>query len=748
MKIKPTKPSCSVLSLLGLGAIPALVLLSACTSAAFKPQTATAQTAAASRSDAAATPGEITRVHVSRVNGQSCQTAPVTFGQPFVPGDLSAGASLKAISHGQSLPIQTNVKARNADGSARHAVITLDAPCDGGPVALVKTTAPGQHASPLSLHDVLASSFDTRLSLHINGQPWQLDARRLLRRVQQAGGCKNAKIYCKRWLAGPLASEWVVGAPLQNAAGDKQSHLMAYFAVRAYGPAPVKRVRTDVVVENDWAYVPNPRNIKYDAQISVAGGPSKAFKDLTHYKHARWHHVVWWGANHAAPLYAALNPLYMQATPAVPSYQYVKISRHLLTHARQHCPPMKSCGITSHMEITGAQPQIGPLPRWSSAYVIDPAYSMFRWMLANSDAMGSYGIHYREQDTGNVLSLTRHPCATTLGPGRMKHCDKAPHAKNNFTRCHHHCHTPLHADEAHHPAPTYIAYLSTGDWYYATEMSFWADWILYVQNPKYRAFAKGLVYSNQLRGQAWGLRTLGDAAYLLPDNAPLKHYFNQVVATNIAWYNKHYTHNPKANKLGALASWHTVIYPSHGKLHRTGIATWQQSFFTWEAGNLADQGFAGANALRNWVSQFQVGLMTAPGYCWELASSYYVRIRDHRGSSNYYDTFAEVFNKSFPQFKGLNCNDHDAVNAAIIKDEGKKHFHYPPGSMVGYPYSDTGFPANFQIGLAAAAKSDLPNAVKAWNIFAHRNTQPSYAKSPQFAVVPTGLHAITAAHRQ
>ena len=64
------------------------------------------------------------------------------------------------------------------------------------------------------------------------------------------------------------------------------------------------------------------------------------------------------------------------------------------------------------------------------------------------------------------------------------------------------------------------------------------------------------------------------------------------------------------------------------------------------------------------------------------------------------------------------------------------------GEMSGYPYSATGLPANFQIGVAAAADSNLPNAKAAWIIFQSRSVQPAapnaYNIYPNFAVWQRG----------
>lgn len=692
-----------------------------------------AQTSAAYASQAA-----ITDVMIQKVGG-NCDTAPVTFGQPFKKGDLPRNEHLRGEYSGERLPTQVDVKARNDDGSARHAVITLRVPCaaadSGEPIKLSKgeATPQGDATPDVALSDVIKSDYDSHLQLQIDGERWQINARVLLQQVSRAGGCEKSATFCKRWLKGPLASEWVIGAPLRDASGQPHPHLMAYFAIRAYGPGPVKRIRTDVTVENNWAYAADPQNYQVQPTISVAGRSKPAYESepFTHYRQARWHHVVWWGDSEVRPLYAKINSQYLQSTAAVPQYARGKLSSKLL-NKRQTCPPMQPCEQTPHMEQTGAQAAIGPLPRWSAAFVINPDYRIFRWMLANTDALGGYAFHYRQQDTGEPLSILDHPCATTVWPARQARCKVPPHGDDRFPKCHGNCKSPLNPDIAHHPAPAVAAYVATGDWYYASEMAFMASWVSFWQNPAYRGYIKTLVHRTQTRGQAWSLRTLADAAYLLPDDAQHKKLFNQAVANNIDWYTKNYVNNPDANKLGAVIE--SMPYSFQG-VKRTGVATWQQSFFAWSLGNLVDQRFTGAESVRDWFSRFQIGLMTSPGYCWERASAYNVRIAK-KPYADFYETFRDVYEQTSPELVSAGC-DPEKLNAAIKRHEGEKNFAYPPGTMVGYPKSPTGFPANFQIGLAADAHSSLPNAREAWNKFASRKIQPDYRSSPQFAVVPS-----------
>jgi hypothetical protein len=400
-----------------------------------------------------------------------------------------------------------------------------------------------------------------------------------------------------------------------------------------------------------------------------------------------------------------------------------------MQRVQNDCGPMQRCDQTKDMSTTGAQDGIGPMPRWTSAYVIDPSHQAYQWMLANSDALASYGVHYRDQLTGQPVSVDAHPCATLIEAAESARCPVAPHANDSFPHCTSECKSPFAPNIAHAPSPAYVAYLVTGDLYYLEELKFWADWVEVQQNPAYRDYLTGLIDRSPLRAQAWSLRTLGYAAYILPDNDPLKSYFNRVVGNNIKWYNQNYTDDPSANKLHIITNG-SIVYPN-GSSDLTGIATWQASFFTWAVGNLNDLGFAGANKLLNWVAPFQVNLMMSPDFCWIVASGYELQVRDTK-QSPFYDSLRTVYAKTYPELQDLACGSREMAEF-LSKPNG---YQYPPNAMVGYPKSATGFPANFQIGLAAATDSDDRSAGQAWAVFANRADKPDYTGAPQFAVLP------------
>ncbi|MBV5346278.1 MAG: hypothetical protein JZU63_12565, partial [Rhodoferax sp.] len=91
-------------------------------------------------------------------------------------------------------------------------------------------------------------------------------------------------------------------------------------------------------------------------------------------------------------------------------------------------------------------------------------------------------------------------------------------------------------DAAHQASFAYIPYLVSGDSFYLDEIQFWANWNMGRQNPGYRSRNLGLINSDEMRAQAWSLRSLGESARALPDSHVMKEYFKTKLSNNLAWY--------------------------------------------------------------------------------------------------------------------------------------------------------------------------------------------------------------------
>ena len=687
---------------------------------------------------------------------------PVTFGQVFKDGDVPSGATLTATFNGQPVTLQVDPKATNPDGSLRHAVLTAMVPSLAAAAKLPLTLAIGPNlpaGTPVTLSQLLATRYDAAASFNIGGKIYSISARGLLQAADIAAACRPWGIQCNTWLSGPLVGEWVVNGPVTAADGSTNPHLRVYFAVRAYAgatPGTVGMVRTDIIVENSNAYAPQGQP-QYTATLT-SGSASYTSPALTQYAYTRWHHDLWW--NDVQPqVYLQQDTQYIQASGAVSRYMALTPDASFLAGLRQTCAPLDYCDQTKTMGNTGAQPAIGPLPRWTSVYIIDPDVRAYNWMLANTDALGAYSIHYRDPATGWPLSIQRHPDVTIINweyantvakqnnaNGAQYKADLLPTCTSNAvvgtcTATSYKTGNPDRWDNAHQPAESYVPYMVTGDYYYMSELAFGASHNEAWSNETYRGYSKGLIDTShsQPRGKAWVLREMVDAAWLLPDSYPLKAEFNADVNNAIADFNATYTDNPNANPLGVING---TDYALNGHAN-VGIAPWQQDFATWSANHAAELGFAGAAQFRNWLAKFQIGLMTdwitnpAQGFCWLMASSYSLQVKDFSG--NWLPDFTAVYAATFPSLLGHTCNSPSMIAALA----GFKSRPWQVGEMPGYPDSATGYPANLQIGLAAAADSGLPNAQTAWNLFASRSIKPSgdtaYDNYPNFALLPRYL---------
>jgi hypothetical protein len=309
------------------------------------------------------------------------------------------------------------------------------------------------------------------------------------------------------------------------------------------------------------------------------------------------------------------------------------------------------------------------------------------------------------------------------------------------------CLSPYGDDTAHQPSLAYLPYVVTGDYYYLEELQFWVASNPLGTDPSAAGYGRGLVRWQQVRGQAWSLRTLGHAAYITPDAHPLKDYFTKQMDWNLDYYNTTYVvGNP--NKLGA--------YDGSGEnaFESPATAPWQDDFLTWSFGYLTELGFGRAAPILQWKAKYSVGRMTAPGYCWINGAPYSLKFRDS-DTTPLYQSFAELYSANYKNdniynengglvpppagvnFLDLPCGSQaQASYFAYINNYAAGGWVWAPGRMTGYADSAVGNPAIMQIALAVAKDSGIPNAADAWTIFSKRAVKPDYSGSPQFDIVP------------
>ena len=643
---------------------------------------------------------------------------PVTYGQVFAPGAVERGARLAGrLADGSSVPLQVDVKASHPDGSLRHAIISAILPAPGAkPLALgLVPTDKAPAAGDTKPAALLRAGLTASVKAMVEGRPYTASLDKLL-----AAAKPDA------WLAGPVVQEWLVSTPLLGPGGEPHPHLAARFAVRWF-PA-LEQARIDVTIENNWAFEPGPRNIGYDLEIQVGGKPVYAREGLEHYHHARWRKLFWWGGDPA--IHVRHDPGALIATRALPNYdRSVRVDGRTLDKmaAAWSGPKTEPMGVGQAMRAmptTGGRPDIGLLPGWAAMYLLGMDRRAGEITFGTADLAGSWSVHYRDRRTGLPVSLIDYPYMTVMG---MPSDTRNPRTGRSeaFPVCARAdaCKTPNRQDVAHQPNFAYLPYLLSGDHYYLEELQFWAMYSVFNSNPAYRENIKGLLKPEQVRGQAWGLRTLAEAAYITPDGHPLKNDFLRILDSNLDWYNAEYPRNPAANPLGAIVNGYAVTYQ-----RKTALAPWMDDFFTSAIGHIAELGFAKARPLLAWKAKFPVLRMTGEGSCWITAAMYNLTMRDS-ANSPYYRSIGEAFRASHaPELKDLPCGG--AQMAAALKMK--------PDEMTGYSGEATGFPSNMQPALAYAADVLGEEGQRAWRKFMARSVKPDYGTGPQFAIVPRG----------
>ncbi|MFP5391787.1 MAG: hypothetical protein ACLGI6_09610, partial [Gammaproteobacteria bacterium] len=473
------------------------------------------------------------------------------------------------------------------------------------------------------------------------------------------------------------------------------------------------------------AYEAQPQNFTYDAQIAVGAQTVYSKAALTHYHHARWRKVFWWGAE--PQVHIKHNTAYLIASRALPNYdQSVKFSETFLNAYKAawtgaKIEPMGTGLAMPAMGTTGGRPDIGILPGWATTYLLSMDKRAKDVTLGTADLAGSYSLHYRNKVTDRPVSIAEFPYMTILGRASDT-LNPATRKYESFPVCATTtaCTTPNSGDTDHQPGFAYLPYMVTGDYYYLEELQFLAMYSTFFSNPYYREYGKGLVKSDQVRGQAWSLRTIGEAAYITPDNDPFKPQFAHFVSSNVAWYDANYTNN-RAAPLGILTHGYAVVYDS-----ATGIAPWMDDFFTAAIGHLVELGNENARPLLQWKGRFPIDRMTGADTCWINASVYSLKVRDS-STSPLYTTIGQAFKATHPAaYTALACGGADM--AAYLK--------LKVGEMTGYSSDGQGYPSNLQPALAYAADASGADGAAAWQKFMARSVKPDYTQGAQFAIVP------------
>lgn len=524
----------------------------------------------------------------------------ITFGTVLAQGQLPKGDGIAAVIGGKVEPAQIDVKNRYPDGSALFGIVTLRTPSitSGADAAVMlrKATAPQGTvaiAPALQKHDVTIM-----LAFHQPGMPTNyvtIDAAKLLAHAEAAGTASP-------WLAGPLVSGTRISKTITGS-------LRLVIDLRAYASG---NVEADVQLNNDIAMSPKGGTETYGITIAQGGAPVFAVPSIHQFQYQDWHTIIRSGGR--VPINVVHDIAAMERTGIIPAYDLsIGMPRADLIRELKEVTapgwdaPLAVDGVTQYMPMVGGRGSIGPTTAANAVWLITQNPVAAEYAIGQADASGAVPWHFFYEKTGAFLTTADIPNIWVDPRG-------GPHSSTTGLTQQVNPKTGWHPDVAHEPDLSFIPYLLTGRRYFLDQQNAEADYSEVGQWPAAQARngGEGIIVgpSEQVRGAAWSLREVADAAYIDPDGSPMRHYFKTMIANNMAYLKRN------------IPAWTKQEGQPYGYIIGTygsgfvAFAPWQQDYFASTMATMVRQHVPGAKAVMLWENHFLAGsvLINTPGY--------------------------------------------------------------------------------------------------------------------------------------
>lgn len=521
--------------------------------------------AGATTSDSRPSPVKDT-LRIDDTSGRTQTNRPVSVARAFRRGEIPQFA--RASVNGNPVLTQCDVKNRWPDGSLKYAVISFVLPNLSGKRSVeisFSNQETGNNQGYAEKNDLLHTDYDFDATIEMkSGSTQVISAREML--------TKGAFRY---WLQGPIVTAVIIEDRTPDRSfdkdfGDGSKALHPIFEAWFY-PAS-KKVYIGYTVENMWASSEisrSMRDLSYSLSLSAGlAAPRIKFSEptFTHIARTRWHKRFWIGDDPPS-IRVDHNFAYWTSTQAIPNWDTSIHVTNALVSSRTGADSAadriegnaRGIGLyQKELSEGGASDWIGLAPLWDILYLYSMDDRSLRNSLGNADLVGRIPWNFREADTkagtghffdssgkvdtfGRVISVNARKritlsdlpqtCAGGLGADEIK---TGPMDGQGWV-----------VTRDHMPDVAYMPYLFTGQYYYLESLqlqaAFIVGWKLGCTEESYnRQGDEGFLHDTQVRGDAWGFRTLAYAAFISPDGSPEKAYFEDKLLNNIAeWEGGH-----------------------------------------------------------------------------------------------------------------------------------------------------------------------------------------------------------------
>ncbi len=558
MRMCPLRIGCADWNSSFVVAMFALAL--ACCIAPFEP------VAGATTSSPAKAPPVSDTLRIYETSGKTQANRPVSIARAFRQGEIAQFA--QASINGNPVLTQCDVKNRWSDGSLKYAIVSFvvpNLPGKGSVVVSFSNQATGNNAGYAAKDDLLGKEYDYDATTEMNSNGAQtVSAREML-----------AKGAFRYWLQGPIVTAVIVedrtpARSFDKDFGDGSKALHPIFESWFY-PAS-KKVFVGYTVENMWASSDasrSMRDLSYALTLRAgAAAPKIKFTEpaFTHIGRTRWHKRYWIGDDPPS-IRVDHNFAYWTSTHAIPNWDTSIRLTSALVASRIGADSTvdriegNANGIGAFQKDLiqgGASDWIGPAPTWDILYLYSMDDRSLRNSLGNADLAGRIPWNFREADTNAGTGRFFDAAGKVDTFGRVV----SVNARKRVTLgdLPQTCSGGLGADEIktgsidsqgwattrdHMPDVAYVPYLFSGQYYYLESLQLQAAYIIgfklgCTEESYNRQGDEGFLHDTQVRGDAWGFRTLAYASFVSPDGSPEKAYFEDKLLNNIAeWEGGH-----------------------------------------------------------------------------------------------------------------------------------------------------------------------------------------------------------------
>ena len=387
----------------------------------------------------------------------------------------------------------------------------------------------------------------------------------------------------------------------------------------------------------------------------------------------------------------------------------------------------KGSAFYPNMDATGDRGDLGFVPADDVPFCVEPSDATFAPVRKVADNSGAWAICYRNQNTGQPYEVTDYPNASFIQKG-----DRTPFAGNpivtqlGVNSC------PLVWDQAHQTGYDFVASAATGTARDRDHVAIQANAAIIGLSPGYYQ-ANGMFQNRQIRGTAWGMRSIFLGIYLGP--VSMRSYFEGQLAFNLTKAEA----QPK-NAYGLLQeTWtatgfygpYTATGTQQGQLLRfvMGVVSYKRPEWRPYAAYLA-----------SWLPIVLCRLPTSNANNYPANTIYTTSFLD--ASKNFLPDYSTILWASLQSNQKWSAADATAyITPGISMDAAyalqvKYGFANKKGDMFQYVGAAGGWPAQQRAAVAANVHLGVPYVDACWALMESLPTKPNFSTDWRWNIVP------------